>query len=193
MLFSRKTLGLVATLALATSAAQANLVTNGAFTSNASSWTLSVDCTNNAPNGTSWNSTVGHPAGSLQLNSCGQLPRPSASQTVSGLVVGQSYLLEWETLRHFGGTGSSFGVFLDAVNVLTSGNPSFTVWAADSYSFTAANTSVVVAFAAELAGDTSYYLDNVSLNAVNRIPEPASITLLGLGLVGLGFSRRKKA
>ena len=35
-------------------------------------------------------------------------------------------------------------------------------------------------------------IDNISIAGVSSVPEPMSIALLGLGLAGIGFSRKKK-
>lgn len=42
------------------------------------------------------------------------------------------------------------------------------------------------------ADQLSVYIDDLYLGA-SSVPEPATLTLLGLGLAGIGFSRKKKA
>jgi len=42
-------------------------------------------------------------------------------------------------------------------------------------------------------GNTSLILDNFVLNEASAVPEPATLALLGTGLLGLGLTRRRKA
>lgn len=60
-------------------------------------------------------------------------------------------------------------------------------WTTQSVGLTSSSYIYIYANGQIGAGD----LDNVTFNT-NPVPEPASIALLGLGLAGLGFSRKKK-
>ena len=122
----------------------------------------------------------------------------TVSQTVTGLTVGQEYLLFWA----YGDRPSSgpqqldvyFGgklVTIDSDTSATDGNSSL-VWFPQSFIVTATSTSEVLSFAAvDVGGRPSYgnEIDGVSLES---IPEPATLLLVAPGLIGLlGFSRRR--
>lgn len=79
----------------------------------------------------------------------------------------------------------------------TNGPPASADWKTFSRTFTAASTTTRLTFASTSASNTAsggIILDDVKVEAVTAsVPEPATFALLGLGLIGLGFSRRRRA
>ncbi|KXK11850.1 MAG: hypothetical protein UZ18_ATM001002199 [Armatimonadetes bacterium OLB18] len=148
--------------------------------------------------------TNGNPGKSSRLESNGSTSfDPTASQTVSGLQIGETYTIAWDwklRVNYSGsGTGRSFGVFLDDqtyAGALFFGERLVATYVRSSVSFTATSTSHTVIFAGELdnrtnggAGNTdvSYNLDNVELSAV---PEPTSLIGLAWGALALRFRKK---
>lgn len=54
-----------------------------------------------------------------------------------------------------------------------------------------ARISMIDAMANPLGGGQGFVVDDFELTAVNQIPEPATLALVGLGLAGLGLRRRR--
>jgi hypothetical protein len=200
-------------LALCAAPLHAQLISNGTLDFNANGWNLGGGCGDEA-----WDGANGNPPGSIRLNACGESDSdPAASQTITGLTVGASYTIQAD-VRLFanssgGGTGRSFGVFLNN----EPGNPLLLTefldgnWHTVSVKFTATSTSATIIFAGELDArtpggpgittDVAYFIDNISVTqsvAASAIPTLSEQALLALGIMlaacaGLALRKRRAA
>lgn len=126
------------------------------------------------------------------------------SQTIVGLTVGKSYTLTFDYAgaqqQGFdGATTEGWQVSLgsETHNTLTLNNADhgFTGWFSATMNFTATSTSEVLSFLA--TGGPSgtqppfVLLDNVNLDL--SVPEPMTLSVFGIGLVGAAAWKRRKA
>jgi hypothetical protein len=191
---------LLASLALmGAQAVQANVLVNGDFeTGNLTGWTASGDV-----NSTSLMPYFG--AGVLADNGLHMVAFNAGDSTPNGVLsqtfatmAGTAYTLSFD----FGVTTNGAQGLL--VDVLGSGGSlvqsqafvSYTGLALSHFSlaFTADGSTATLRFSDQINNPTisqDAMLDNVSVEAAN-VPEPGSLALLGLGLLGVVAARRKK-
>jgi hypothetical protein len=124
----------------------------------------------------------------------------SIQQTMNGLVVGNTYDVEFSIaseqaccaqveLSYLDGSSTAAQIF----TATNSGN-FWTDWSTLQTSFVATSSSVTLQFQ-QFFGQTSGFdlgLDNVSVVDAVSVPEPGTIALLGIGLAGMGFMRRRR-
>jgi len=172
--------------------AQGNLVVNGGFDTDASSWTMSNV---NVPAGGGYLSNYGNPPGSIFLYNPSLPGISAASQEINSLTPGQLYIVSGDYQRGLGKntTVDSFGVALDSVFLFETVVPTDSNWHNFSFDYTATSTSALLSLEAQINGtDYSYSIDNIAIYAV---PEPNSLCLLGMGgmMSALFFRHRRKA
>ena len=185
-----------AMIAVGATVAEASLVTNGDFATNASGWTY-----NNLGVDGGYLSSEGNPAGSFWVNhnggNVGPDPDPRLSQTIA-TVAGTQYQLSFDYSGRIIAGGLGLGVDIDGVQLATY-NILSAAWITETLLFTATGANTEIAFRSEIGGsDYDARIDNVSVvryvddGGDGKVPEPATVALFGLGLAGLGAVRRRK-
>lgn len=141
----------------------------------------------------------------MQLSQGGAGFLPFIEQTVAGFVVGGVYKIDFAMSSLLTSSVIEVQVDIGTTNITQnfrddSGGTNCGIWCNwknKSFQFTATDTMATLRFAGRSISNSKDDpgLDNVSLTEISvpsSIPEPTTLAILGLGLVGLSVMRRRR-
>lgn len=181
--------GLVMAAAFA-APAQANLVTNGGFEMrDFSGWTQTGDSVFNGVLCDTGDSAIHAGSCSAYL---GSYDASGIEQSINVGAAGLAWNLSF-AFKSESGSPSNFSVLFDGQTLLSLADPSAGDYTLFHFSGLTTGENMTLAFNFFDQGFGNVFLDAVSVTtAPAEVPEPATLALMGAGLAGLLFSRRRK-